>query len=141
MRSTSYDHVLRETPAQSPSLHVRELWSNVSQIEGGHMAHAVLAADQALFSGSVQGFVTRRATDATATVQWSVPVGRSVQALAQAGRELVVGSKRGIAVLDAATGEVLRETLGIGSVHDVVCLLYTSPSPRDATLSRMPSSA
>ena len=25
--------------------------------------------------------------------------------------------------------------------HDLVCLLYTSPSPRDATLSRMPSSA
>ena len=25
--------------------------------------------------------------------------------------------------------------------HLVVCLLYTSPSPRDATLSRMPSSA
>ena len=25
--------------------------------------------------------------------------------------------------------------------RDVVCLLYTSPSPRDATLSRMPSSA
>ena len=26
-------------------------------------------------------------------------------------------------------------------VEDEVCLLYTSPSPRDATLSRMPSSA
>ena len=25
--------------------------------------------------------------------------------------------------------------------HKLVCLLYTSPSPRDATLSRMPSSA
>ena len=25
--------------------------------------------------------------------------------------------------------------------HDLACLLYTSPSPRDATLSRMPSSA
>ena len=25
--------------------------------------------------------------------------------------------------------------------HSVNCLLYTSPSPRDATLSRMPSSA
>ena len=25
--------------------------------------------------------------------------------------------------------------------HGNVCLLYTSPSPRDATLSRMPSSA
>ena len=27
------------------------------------------------------------------------------------------------------------------SVQSVGCLLYTSPSPRDATLSRMPSSA
>ena len=25
--------------------------------------------------------------------------------------------------------------------YSIVCLLYTSPSPRDATLSRMPSSA
>ena len=25
--------------------------------------------------------------------------------------------------------------------HHIACLLYTSPSPRDATLSRMPSSA
>ena len=30
--------------------------------------------------------------------------------------------------------ESIRDSLGI-------CLLYTSPSPRDATLSRMPSSA
>ena len=29
--------------------------------------------------------------------------------------------------------------MAIGQLHD--CLLYTSPSPRDATLSRMPSSA
>ena len=27
------------------------------------------------------------------------------------------------------------------AANDIVCLLYTSPSPRDATLSRMPSSA
>ena len=27
------------------------------------------------------------------------------------------------------------------AVKDKICLLYTSPSPRDATLSRMPSSA
>ena len=26
-------------------------------------------------------------------------------------------------------------------VKNIICLLYTSPSPRDATLSRMPSSA
>ena len=29
----------------------------------------------------------------------------------------------------------------IGPAHRTLCLLYTSPSPRDATLSRMPSSA
>ena len=28
-----------------------------------------------------------------------------------------------------------------GTTETVLCLLYTSPSPRDATLSRMPSSA
>ena len=35
------------------------------------------------------------------------------------------------------TTYLLRSVLGVSGV----CLLYTSPSPRDATLSRMPSSA
>ena len=40
----------------------------------------------------------------------------------------------------------LKVTLGDGSVVEIVngkdgCLLYTSPSPRDSTSSRMPSSA
>ena len=39
-------------------------------------------------------------------------------------------------LFNAGTGSVLDED---GSV--TICLLYTSPSPRDATLSRMPSSA
>ena len=38
---------------------------------------------------------------------------------------------------DAATAESIGVLYGI--FYD--CLLYTSPSPRDATLSRMPSSA
>ena len=29
----------------------------------------------------------------------------------------------------------------ITSIDDLICLLYTSPSPRDSTSSRMPSSA
>ena len=29
----------------------------------------------------------------------------------------------------------------VAGLEDITCLLYTSPSPRDATLSRMPSSA
>ena len=42
-------------------------------------------------------------------------------------------------------GRVLSVGDGIARVHGLdniqACLLYTSPSPRDATLSRMPSSA
>ena len=30
---------------------------------------------------------------------------------------------------------------GMGHKHGIVCLLYTSPSPRDLSTSRMPSSA
>ena len=35
----------------------------------------------------------------------------------------------------------LKETLSWDTLYDVSCLLYTSPSPRDGLLSRMPSSA
>ena len=37
----------------------------------------------------------------------------------------------------------VNEVYNLGIIHKeaAVCLLYTSPSPRDATLSRMPSSA
>ena len=38
-------------------------------------------------------------------------------------------------VYDENTSDAYSETMDEG------CLLYTSPSPRDATLSRMPSSA
>ena len=36
---------------------------------------------------------------------------------------------------------MLRENSAIGIVIALSCLLYTSPSPRDGLLSRMPSSA
>ena len=39
------------------------------------------------------------------------------------------------------TGDVVDDVCEIGQNLGFVCLLYTSPSPRDATLSRMPSSA
>ena len=40
-------------------------------------------------------------------------------------------------------GEIIEVGEGVTKwkIGDKVCLLYTSPSPRDATLSRMPSSA
>ena len=46
--------------------------------------------------------------------------------------DLVVGKNQQIQSLEK-TIDIQDET--------IVCLLYTSPSPRDATLSRMPSSA
>ena len=33
------------------------------------------------------------------------------------------------------------EVMNAFNTQQIICLLYTSPSPRDATLSRMPSSA
>ena len=35
----------------------------------------------------------------------------------------------------------LTDNIGIIATHPMFCLLYTSPSPRDGLLSRMPSSA
>ena len=42
-----------------------------------------------------------------------------------------------------AKGEEIETSAGVvyKDTRSKVCLLYTSPSPRDATLSRMPSSA
>ena len=60
----------------------------------------------------------------------------------------MVALEKGSTVLDLGCGtghltKVLSERVGPeGKVVAVdPCLLYTSPSPRDATLSRMPSSA
>ena len=45
--------------------------------------------------------------------------------------------------IDVGTGATVTVSTGTTFIMDVlnICLLYTSPSPRDATLSRMPSSA
>ena len=48
--------------------------------------------------------------------------------------------RRRLEALYNAEGE--RQAMLVETIHGVqTCLLYTSPSPRDATLSRMPSSA
>ena len=58
--------------------------------------------------------------------------------------EHVVGPQENIAVVSIGPEDDMEETrLNIlESVNHVnICLLYTSPSPRDCLLSRMPSSA
>ena len=54
------------------------------------------------------------------------------------------GAKVAILDLNADNANKLVDELGSDNVLFIntnICLLYTSPSPRDATLSRMPSSA
>ena len=64
----------------------------------------------------------------------------SVEALVAAGHDVLVLDDLSRGHRDALPGGV---RLVEGSYGDpvIVCLLYTSPSPRDRTRSRMPSSA
>ena len=75
----------------------------------------------------------------------------STQNLVTIAQSLPAGVTAKVTVMKSATTRRRRSLLnktnssgrsGLGS-HDTAkgCLLYTSPSPRDATLSRMPSSA
>ena len=43
--------------------------------------------------------------------------------------------------LNPKNSKYILDNLNFGIAQSLNCLLYTSPSPRDATLSRMPSSA
>ena len=52
-------------------------------------------------------------------------------------REFLVQRSRFLAALKTRLGLILAKAVAMR--HN--CLLYTSPSPRDATLARMPSSA
>ena len=57
------------------------------------------------------------------------------------GTRLAAATNGAIPIWDAQTGEPLHVLDDLSDDFYRVCLLYTSPSPRDATLSRMPSSA
>ena len=51
------------------------------------------------------------------------------------------GKGKIIDYLAGSVDSVVRYAGGNNAGHTVVCLLYTSPSPRDLSTSRMPSSA
>ena len=58
-----------------------------------------------------------------------------------AGGRLGAQGKESVYIFRAATGEVVTRLGSLGAMVTRLCLLYTSPSPRDRTRSRMPSSA
>ena len=54
---------------------------------------------------------------------------------------LLIGIARGGLPITDVLSRVFKLKCAYLAVESYSCLLYTSPSPRDATLSRMPSSA
>ena len=75
---------------------------------------------------------------------WRQGLGANADLSAKAVAE-TIGETRRAVVINASAINTAQEGLrrcAIGGANALgVCLLYTSPSPRDATLSRMPSSA
>jgi len=119
-RAKDYDAVLRARPRLLASPAMEELWSDVTLIEPGHTNSATFTAGNILYTGSLQGFVTRRSWQKGSFVtEWSVPVGRQVESVELAGDRLIVGSKRGITVIEAKSGTIVRESTDLGSVSDV----------------------
>ena len=72
-----------------------------------------------------------------------------LELIQSSGADGVILDVSGIGVMDYEDFEALHKTMAMARLMGApsvlaglqACLLYTSPSPRDATLSRMPSSA
>ena len=92
--------------------------------------------------GDAEGLVIRSGTKVTAEV---IARAEKLRVIGRAGIgvdnvDVAAATARGIVVVNTPEGNnVTTAELAIALM--VSCLLYTSPSPRDATLSRMPSSA
>ena len=88
------------------------------------MSKTELGEEKVLFEGQRQKFAT----------QMDAELLRQLRAYAKAeGRQIQ-------SVLEEAVTKLLKDRQGYQMRPDV-CLLYTSPSPRDLSTSRMPSSA
>ena len=66
---------------------------------------------------------------------------KDLKQLADVNNALVLVTNQVMSKPDAMWGDPTKPIGGHVLAHASTCLLYTSPSPRDATLSRMPSSA
>ena len=88
--------------------------------------------------GIAMNVILRAQYDITDTPQ---PITKQFAEIAASSRLNKITFNRGLLGGDSfKENRFFTVNLGVGAEY-YICLLYTSPSPRDATLSRMPSSA
>ena len=116
--------VLRSRSEQNRSLE-KTVMAN-AEVTGGKAAETVEASET---------------TEEVATVVDSdgTTVGRAVETTEAA--ETIEGAATVVDSDGTTVGRAVETIEGAATVVDSDCLLYTSPSPRDKTVSRMPSSA
>ena len=66
---------------------------------------------------------------------------RYVRVSAVKGMEIIHMQRIGGGITRTLMDGIVQNELFVGADLGIICLLYTSPSPRDRTRSRMPSSA
>ena len=91
----------------------------------------------------VQNFVVSELSNTSASISWDAPLVASEPVTYRLERASNSAFSSGLVSLsEIQTGTTFTSTgLSSGSTYYFRCLLYTSPSPRDRTRSRMPSSA
>ena len=134
------------SPAGEPSLTVQEVhgaFERIAALSGAGSQAARAEATEALFArataeeqpwlrGIVTGEVRQGALDSL--VQEGLAAAGGVPLAAVRRAAMMAGSTVAVSVAALTGGEEALASYGL-------CLLYTSPSPRDRTRSRMPSSA
>ena len=109
---------------------VKAMWSNDDALTARINPQVAQYTGQAELAAAIQDGLAAKAAghedEATAKL------GRAVQLANEAGNEEMTSRLKKVVEIDDAEG---------GTVRLKACLLYTSPSPRDRTRSRMPSSA
>src|SRR5665213_3922976 len=102
------------------------------------MTYRVLSAELHLAAGATAGPVLGLETGGAIASGGLVSNGRIVASISREAKSHGAGLPALVAELLEAAGLKFRD---LSAVAIGVCLLYTSPSPRDRQKSRMPSSA
>ena len=136
---TQYDRVLVRLHSVSVMEHTAKTLQVIVRLVGGRCGHASITSFRSsavaddTFTFRMGGLLAfKRGEMAPTDVE--LTVGPSPRVVEAAGpNEKAVDPGKGAFVVSCAVPRTSSQTY--------TCLLYTSPSPRDATLSRMPSSA